>query len=114
MEEIFDISCLDTSLEILKLDNTHIDNEYEIYEKKKKRKEKIVPPFEMSDFVRYKDEEYFVLSYYIVTEYFEIINHLTVEILENSKKGKIYYTLGHSIDGHIVDEIESSELSKIE
>ena len=119
-DEIVDTNYIHvTSDNIIKLNNKTRKNLDEKYEKRKERrkrekKEKIIAPFERSSLVRYNNEVYHVLSYYAVREYFEIINGIRVEILENSKKGKIYYTIGllHGFDIEI--DIESSELTKID
>ena len=119
-DEIVDTNYIHaTSDNIIKLNNKTRKNLDEKYEKRKERrkrekKEKIIAPFERSNLVRYNNEVYHVLSYYAVREYFEIINGIRVEILENSKKGKIYYTIGllHGFDIEI--DIESSELTKID
>jgi hypothetical protein len=122
-DEIVEITSIDLTNVIsdntIKLNNKTRKNEDEIYEKRKQRKErkkreKIIAPFERSSLVRYNNEVYHVLSYYIVREYFQMINGIRVEILENSKKDKIYYTIG-LLDGFGIEpEIESSELTKID
>lgn len=119
-DEIVDTNYIHaTSDNIIKLNNKTRKNLDEKYEKRKERRKrekrkKIIVPFERSNLVRYNNEVYHVLSYYAVREYFEIINGIRVEILENSKKGKIYYTIGllHGFDIEI--DIESSELTKID